>query len=88
MIIKPFSRRLQAAAETMVKAPNSKSIPPSLFLASAVKQRHNNNNNANPIRTIQDFVARIPEVVAQRKQHDIAPGSAKDPVAKLFRWVE
>ena len=73
MILKPFSRRLFSAAETMVKAPSTKPhLPPSLFLASAVKQRHNNNST---IRTMQEFVARIPDVVAERKQHNILPGS-------------
>jgi hypothetical protein len=82
MIVKPFSQRLKAAAETLVKVPSSKSLPPSSFIASVVKQR--NSDNAT-IRTIQEFVARIPDVVARRKQYDIEPGSAKDPVTQLFR---
>jgi hypothetical protein len=39
------------------------------------------------IRTIQDFVARIPTAVQDRKRYNINPGSPDDPIAELFRYV-
>lgn len=82
MIIKPFSRQLRAAAETMVKAPSSTVLPPAFFTPSVVS---NGTKEGDSVSSIRDFVARIPQAVQQRKVLDIAPGDASDPVAKLFR---
>ena len=80
MIIKPFSRRLKAAAETIAKAPSSMILPPSSFFVASTLDNEN-----DTIGSIQDFVARIPQAVQQRKARDIQPGAVHDPVAKLFR---
>jgi hypothetical protein len=37
------------------------------------------------VTTIQDFVARIPQAVKERKLKEIEPGVSNDPVAGLFR---
>jgi len=46
------------------------------------------NNNSTDIRTIQEFIAEIPEAVNQRKIDTIEPGADNDPVAQLFRRSE
>jgi hypothetical protein len=83
MIIKPFSRQLKAAAETIAKAPSSMVLPPKFFLTPS--NAHNKENESETIESIRDFVAQIPQAVKQRKVLDIKPGAIQDPVAKLFR---